>query len=146
MARLTSVFGFVASVMFFGLIGSGCQAVGVGDPCTPENIPADGFKDTEAYLETSSVQCRTRICIVYKLEGDPSCTKEGCAPTDTACQMRCASKAQIDDSVYCTCRCDGPAGSAQFCKCAAGYECQPVITSDTAGAGIEGSYCVKPKS
>ena len=50
---------------------AGCTAPGIGDPCIPESIPEGGFVGSEAYLETSSVQCRTRVCMVYQLTGVP---------------------------------------------------------------------------
>ena len=43
----------------------------VGAPCLPEQVPETGFDDREAYIESSSVQCETRVCIVYHLKGDP---------------------------------------------------------------------------
>ena len=115
----------------------GCEAPGVGDPCEPEQVPAGGFVPTEAYLETSSVQCRTRVCMVYKLAGDP---REECDPTQTVCPTR----DQVDDRVYCTCRCRAPDDpNATVCECPEGYECTEVLTSEGAGPGIRGSYCVK---
>ena len=60
----------------------GCRASGVGDPCAPEVVPEGGFNMAEAYLETSSVQCRTRVCMVYQLEGDPSESREECEARD----------------------------------------------------------------
>jgi hypothetical protein len=123
------------AVALAALTATGCQVEAVGDPCVPENVPAGGFLSGEAYLETSSVQCRTRVCIVNDLQGDPTridCADEGCV-----------SQQEVDDSVYCTCRCDGPAGAADFCECPEGFECKQVLSSG--GVGIVGSYCVKPK-
>lgn len=115
----------------------GCTSIGVGDPCRPESVPADGFQDSEAYLETSSVQCRTRVCIVNHLQGNPNhvCANDGSDPAD------CVQAATLDERVYCTCRCDGPPGTAEFCECAEGFVCDPVIKNG--GAGIQGSYCVR---
>lgn len=134
----------VLAVALAALTAAGCQVEAVGDPCTPENIPVDedgvrGFLPTEAYLETSSVQCRTRVCIVNRLEGDPSRICEDEDPPSAGCVFQ----ADVDKSIYCTCRCDGPAGSADFCECPDGFECTQVLTSG--GVGIVGSYCVKPK-
>lgn len=126
-------------VVFLTLGLSGCPAEGVGDPCEPERVPDNGFVATEAYLETSSVQCRTRICMVYKLEGDTrkiGCNEDGCiSPVD------------FEERVYCTCRCNGPDESkATFCECPGGYSCTEVLTSEASGVGIRGSYCVKKSS
>jgi len=113
----------------------GCEAPGVGDPCEPEQVPEGGFVPSEAYLETSSVQCRTRVCMVYKLAGDP---RESCDPSRTVCP----TDQEVEDRVYCTCRCDAPSDStATLCECPDGYECTEVL--ELGGDGIRGSYCVK---
>ena len=57
----------------------GCSTPAVGAPCLPEQVPEDGFQDSEAYVESSSVQCETRTCIVFRLRGDP---REGCMQVD----------------------------------------------------------------
>lgn len=138
------------------LLVIGCEAPGVGDPCRPENVPEGGFKESEAYLETSSVQCQTRVCMVYKLAGNtervlgeyPDCDSPGancvlgddsnCDDGDTVA-ANCAPA-----RVYCTCRCDAPAGSSTTtCECPDGYACEEVVATNAAGAGVRGSYCVK---
>ena len=137
----------VLAVALAALTAAGCQVEAVGDPCTPENIPVDrvgnrGFLANEAYLETSSVQCRTRVCIVNDLLGDPT---KLCEVDSSA---GCVTQPQIDNSIYCTCRCAGPAGAADFCECPEGFACTQILANDTerGGVGIVGSYCVKPKS
>ena len=135
MAR-TLALSFV--VVALALVGAGCNGSPVGDPCVPENIPTNadgttGFRASERYLETSSVQCRTRVCLVDGLMGDPTqvdCSGPSCVTSD-----------QLNAHVYCTCRCNGPAGSATFCACPDGYECTQVLESG--GTGIVGSYCLK---
>jgi hypothetical protein len=145
MKRFFSAMMAASVLAFGGMLMAGCEVEGVGDPCTPENIPTNGFQESEASIETSSVQCRTRICLVNKLQGDPSCIRDECPDSDPSCALRCASRDAIENSVYCTCRCDGPPGTAEFCACPEGFVCQEIISSETAGAGIQGSYCVKPK-
>lgn len=53
------------AVTLLGL--TACEPTGVGDPCTPEVQPPEG--ETWAYgevsVETRSLQCRTRTCMVY---------------------------------------------------------------------------------
>lgn len=118
----------------------GCEAPGVGDPCEPESIPEGGFVPSEAYLETSSVQCRTRVCMVYQLPGFPN--REGtCDPAQVG--GPCATPGETEERVYCTCRCDAPVGDATTCECPDGYDCVEVLDSEFAGPGIRGSYCVK---
>jgi hypothetical protein len=84
------------------------------------------------------VQCRTRVCIVDRLRGDPTKICE-----DTGGMMGCASRDAVDRSVYCTCRCDGPPGVADFCECPEGFICKEILSSG--GVGIRGSYCIRPK-
>lgn len=148
-----------------------CSGSPVGDPCVPENIPPNpadpvthvaynGFKSTERYLETSSVQCRTRVCIVNNLQAeggggypaDPSLSCEtltamGVAPLPPNCTHDADPNQPIldqpstrDYSVFCTCRCNGPAGGS-YCQCPGGFVCTPVLESG--GAGIVGSYCLR---
>jgi hypothetical protein len=122
-------------LVFVAALAGGCAAPAVGDPCTPEAIPMGGFVGSEAYLETSSVQCRTRVCMVYRLDGDPTCV--GAPPC-------AASEDAVNDRVYCTCRCGVPSdvtGDPTLCECPEGYECTEVL--DLGGNGIRGSYCVK---
>jgi len=118
----------------------GCEAPGVGDPCDPESIPPGGFVASEAYLETSSVQCRTRVCIVYQLPGFPNRENE-CDPAVVG--GPCATQAETEERVYCTCRCNAPSGDATTCECPDGFSCVDVLDSEFAGEGIRGSYCVK---
>ena len=74
-----------------------CTGSPVGDPCIPESIPAGGFDAQEVYLETSSVQCRTRVCMVYRLQGNPELVCEecgdcpGCLPRATVSAVTASS-------------------------------------------------------
>ena len=124
----------VGAIALLSGLALGCEAPGVGDPCTPEIIPAGGFNNAEAYLETSSVQCRTRVCLVYKLAGYP----------DGACPIGepCASQEETDRRIFCSCRCRAPAGSdSPTCECGEGYSCEEVL--DVGDEGARGSYCIK---
>ena len=125
----------VSTLMTLAFLLSGCEAPGVGDPCTPEVIPVGGFNPSEAYLETSSVQCRTRVCLVYQIDGYPSGSEE-CA-TET-----CASAAETEERIFCTCRCGTPPGvEGRTCECPDGYRCEEVL--DIGPDGTRGSYCVR---
>ena len=132
---------------------TGCATPAVGDPCLPEQVPEDGFDDSEAYVESSSVQCETRVCIVFKLDGDPreDCPARNsgaCVPTDenNNCEnmpqvVTCATPEQVEDRVYCTCRCDsGDTGFAE-CECPDGFSCVDVL--EQGGPGVRGGYCVR---
>lgn len=128
-------------------IFQGC-ASGVGDPCLPEQIPISylktdtkdepnkGYDRSEVYIEGNSVQCETRVCGVFQLDGDPS---PDCNPTKSL--TICSSQEDIDKRVYCTCRCKAPDKRFATCECPSGYECKEVLTKGD--PGTRGSYCVK---
>jgi hypothetical protein len=117
------------------VLAAGCGSQGVGDPCNPQH-PAleDGgrecplapgascFLGGEIYIETRSLQCRTRVCMVYKWE-------EASFPTERSLRT------------FCSCRCGGEGDPASFCSCPEGFSC---TTAFVAGdPGIRGSYCVR---
>src|SRR6476661_5916075 len=101
--------------------GTGCSTPAVGAPCLPEQIPEGGFSPKEAYIESSSVQCETRVCLVYQLAGDP---RDNCKPT---ADKACATKSQVADRVYCTCRCDAQGTGFGECECPSGFNCVEVL-------------------
>jgi hypothetical protein len=139
--------------LLFGLVAVGCAPSGQGDPCTPEAIPAGGFSSMEVYVETSSVQCRTRVCMVYRLTGSPQCPAGssqctppsgmclgGTPPTSLCLVAETPGTISTDDHspdrVFCTCRCSaGGNASLPLCHCTDGYRCVP--DSDPGGG-----YCV----
>ena len=126
-------------VLVAGLAAVGCSTPAVGDPCLPEQVPETGFDEREAYIESSSVQCETRVCMVYQLDGDPTCPET--ASTDT---HKCALRQDVEDSVYCTCRCDsGNTGFAE-CECPDGFSCVGILSKG--GPGVRGGYCVDNKT
>lgn len=141
------------AIALLGLGLGACADEGVGDPCIPEKIPCNssgkncGFEASESYIESSSVQCRSRFCIVHKLDNgtngrvraDPT---NVCGKDDAPGTNGCTPQAAIDESVYCTCRCDGPKTSVEFCECPGGFKCEQVL--NLGGDGIKGSYCVRP--
>lgn len=134
---------------FLGLAAVACADEGVGDPCTPETIPQKdgvyGFEKSESYIESSSVQCRSRLCIVYQLDNKtngatPADPRVICSAPNTP--MGCTPPDELARSVHCTCKCGGPKTSEQ-CECPDGFSCKEILT--LGGDGIKGSYCVKPK-
>ena len=131
--------GFVA----LALMAGACSETGVGDACVPERVYEDGFSASETYLETSSVQCATRVCLVRELDGDPNkvvgendvCDQD---PPDPECVLA----SEVAEKVYCSCRCGAPAGSElPTCACPGGFKCEEVL--ETGGDGLRGSYCVR---
>ena len=127
-----------------GLGSAGCAATGVGDPCTPEAVPRCGFAPTEVYVETSSVQCRTRVCVVFHLDGHPeNLQSDGCAldASRTDCRTMTDTSTCVDDvtenipgvdygttsidRVFCSCRCRALETNPDLplCVCGEGYHC-----------------------
>jgi len=136
----------VLGVVLLGAMMSGCPARGIGDPCVPEAIPGGGFDQREIYVETSSVQCRTRTCMVFRLSGDPSKVvgEESCPAGTAGCVDR-ALPVNVSNSaerVFCTCRCSATDGDSNtpLCDCTDGFHCVDVLTAG--GAGVRGGYCV----
>jgi hypothetical protein len=139
----------VFALVLTGLVG--CSTPAVGAPCLPEQVPSDGFNESEAYIESSSVQCETRVCMVYKLDGAPDgsgikCQPKPitpCAATDKNCvtPVACATDEDVTARVYCTCRCQSPSSKFASCTCPSGYQCTPVL--EQGSIGVRGSYCVR---
>jgi len=134
--KLLELMGFVGiAVLWLG--AAGCASSGVGDPCVPEQVPEGGFLASETYLETSSVQCATRLCLVRELAGDPN---QICTGEDDS--NECVSENEIERKVYCSCRCAAPEGSGvPTCGCPGGFLCEEIL--ETGGDGLRGSYCVR---
>lgn len=135
-------------VLFLGVAAAACTDLGVGDPCTPETIPTSregsGFVSSESYIESSSVQCRSRLCIVHKLSNgtdSPADPREKCVSTAPRMPPNCVTDEELERSVHCTCKCGGPK-TAEQCECPSGFKCTEILT--LGGEGIRGSYCVKP--
>jgi hypothetical protein len=141
----------LASALFVALLAA-CSTPAVGAPCLPEQVPQTGFDDREAYIETSSVQCQTRVCMVYRLRGDP---RQGCVPSAAPAATGtggsgaanagggkvCADPKEVLDRIYCTCRCNAGGTGFAECQCPDGYTCVDVL--DQGGPGVRGGYCVK---
>jgi hypothetical protein len=127
-----------------------------------------GFDVNEVNVESGSVQCQTRTCLVNHFQGRVSCpygqseADLALAPNDPRrCRIPGKSGAndadaigtavkpqrvdrRADDAVYCSCRCDGPDKNARYCDCPSGFSCTKLI--DELGLGsseLTGSYCVR---
>jgi hypothetical protein len=150
----------LASVVLLGALMTGCPAQGIGDPCAPEAIPSGGFDDREIYVETSSVQCRTRTCMVFRLNGNPDCVisanpdRNTCDLARAECRRPDGSSACINGDeldpvpqtsgarVFCSCRCSAGGGDTNtpLCECTEGFHCVDVLNAG--GVGVRGGYCV----
>ena len=136
--KFLELLGLVA-ISLLWLSVTGCAESNVGDPCVPEQVPAGGFLASETYLETSSVQCATRVCLVRELPGDPNNLQEEQCPLGPE---GCVFASEVEGSVYCSCRCAAPADSnLPTCGCPDGFICEEVL--ETGGDGVRGSYCVR---
>ena len=124
------------ALLLTALTLGGCSTPAVGAPCLPEQIPDTGFDPREAYIESSSVQCETRVCMVYQLAGDPTCP-----PEQSTEDHKCAEVSDVEQSVYCTCRCDSGSTGFAECECPDGFSCVEVLNKG--GPGVRGGYCVK---
>lgn len=162
----------LVSTVSAGTGAFGCKAGGVGDPCIPEDeytSKFSGFGEAEANVESRSFQCETRVCIANHFRGRVSCpygqTEEvakalenGQAVPDTpgACYVPSsdtpvtvpvapqALKRRAQDTVYCSCRCEGPDKTASYCDCPSGYSCLPLVPDLGLGqAQLVGKYCIK---
>ena len=75
---IRSILTAVATGGVIGLLtaGAGCNASGVGDPCTPDkeyDATFHGFDKDEVNTESKSYQCQTRLCLVNHFRGRVSC-------------------------------------------------------------------------
>jgi hypothetical protein len=143
--KLSALIGMCA------FIALGCGDDGIGDPCAPtrpgnQNVAANRvcnpgatppqtagcFLGTEIYIETQSLQCRSRICLVYRYA--------------EASDMRGAERPR---RVYCTCRCGVPASLAAstdpsvLCECPEGFICKADLAGSQFNPGVQGAYCIR---
>jgi hypothetical protein len=162
--------GVVSTLIVTSLL-MGCEVGGVGDPCTPEDEYLEdfsGFSVDEVNVESRSFQCETRICLVNHFRGRVSCEfgspdsqlNVNVEPKPDACVLPGSGnlpvKVPVDpqlkerranDTVYCSCRCDGPEADARYCECPSGFSCEHLVDKLPVGTGkggqLAGSYCIR---
>ena len=116
----------------------------IGNACMPAQIPERGFLESEVTVESNGSQCERGACLVYHLEGDPlpDCLPKECPGEETNCVPRkCAAPMEVEDRMYCSCRCAAADPAVGTCACPAGFSCREVFAES--GPGFDGSYCVK---
>ncbi len=121
---------WLACVAFtLGFINAGCADTAIGDPCSPARPALQGtmgevscapmqgcFVGQEVYLETRSLQCRTRVCMVWHWD-------ERTQPDQAAKRVFCTAKCTDNN------------------QCPMDFTC---TTAFVAGdPGIRGKYCVR---
>jgi hypothetical protein len=125
----------------------------VGDQCVPDPIPSApggerGFFSDQSYLQESSPSCEGHPCIVHRLDNG----SDGGLPADPTNECEgdhappgCVTREALEQSVHCSCQCDGPGSRDNYCTCPNGFSCRQLI-----GLGIDdltgtpGSFCVRP--
>jgi hypothetical protein len=128
----------------------------VGDPCIPDEEHRQdfaGFGITEANVESGSLACETRVCLVNHFQGRVSCPYGqddlSLPDADPATAVTVPVDAwdadrKAADAVYCSCRCDGPDPNGRYCECPSGFVCAELVPRLGLGREqLEGSYCVK---
>jgi hypothetical protein len=152
------------SLLTLSLFALGCEAGGVGEPCTPEDeyqAAFSGFGVTEVNVESRSYSCETRVCLVNHFQGRVSCPYGQTAEDVAAGTFKCKIPGSQDpvtapvdpqlvrrktsETVYCSCRCDGPESNARYCECPSGYGCVKLVDQVIEGVKgqLAGSYCIK---
>jgi hypothetical protein len=176
---LRSALAGLAAVAAVSALPAACQSGGVGDPCTPEQeyvAHFTGFNIAEAYIESRSFQCATRLCLVDHFQGRVSCPlgqsaadiKLCAGPGDTSCGpgSQCAAAETFappcDPSVRCpngltcdpdrrVCTCDS-VRSPTLSLDGASYTCAYFDTSCVPGGAapctgvLQGYVCHVPGS
>lgn len=103
--------------------------------------------------QTGTCRAVPELLGLYTLDATPS--GELCCPQVGDVEQRsltkpveaqCSGKNALD-SVYCSCRCDVPAGVdrnlVRLCDCPSGFACLPILENPALPIGKRGSYCVK---
>ena len=106
---------------FILVASSGCAPTGVGDPCEPEVQTEGDVSEDETVVETSSLQCRTRVCMTFN--GHDFCTRR--CGSDNDCNAEWFESGPGQDDV-----------PRAYCE-----------ADVTVGApGVIGSYCVPERA
>ena len=139
----------------------------LGGPCVPQDeyqTSFRGFALDEVSIERS-LQCESRRCVINHFQGRVSCPYGQADPTTgkslpihdpERCRIPGASgkdprdgiEVEVPpqlanrrpvDAVYCSCQCDGPDPTAEYCVCPAGFDCVKLVAF---GDGdLPGFYC-----
>lgn len=105
-----------------------CQRVNssLGSACEPDFVVPGGFDATNVYTINPSSSCGSKPCVVYGVSGNPRAD----------CSAECSTQPDVNQRVFCSCRCDSGAQGDDVCPCTSGFRCEFV-------AGLQSSYCVR---
>jgi hypothetical protein len=109
----------------------------VGDPCTL-NPPDGRALESEVYVQAPASECGTGVCVGFHLAGYPN---RVCDEDEPSSSDGCVNEDELEQRVYCSCRCDAPAGSADACDCPKHFGCVEALPDGP--PGLRGSYCVR---
>ena len=126
-----------AIIVINGMLALGCQEEMVGAPCVPETDEGDYNEnlggDTVYSIETRSVQCKTRMCLIM------TTTQTG----GMADQLKYS---------FCSCRCKDAEGHSyennpdkydDLCECPPNTLCEHVLDDlEDAPEKVTGAYCI----
>ncbi len=107
------------------MIATACTPTGIGDPCEPEVESEGGLGEDETVVETSSLQCRTRVCMSFNRQ--------------SFCTTRCTTDADCLAEWYE----DGPEAAGEDEEWPPAY-CEAEVT--VGSPGVIGSYCVPERA
>lgn len=131
-----------------GALGAACIP---SDEYSPE---FRGFSYKQISLAPNN-QCDSNLCLVNKFQGRVTCpfgqisngdgeclTADGASTVEPEVSPQLAER-RPENSVYCSCRCDGPDPDAEYCACGEGFECAELVPASVPGQEDKvGSYCV----
>lgn len=134
----------------------------VGTPCYPgseRRYDFSGFSLTEVAFEFGSPDCASNTCLINHFQGRVSCPygqsaeqaagEQACSRPGPDGQVTVPVDPQLlarraEDTVVCSCRCDGPDPSFDYCDCPSDMECARLVPEApvSGGGAYVGSYCI----
>jgi hypothetical protein len=131
----------------------------VGEPCVPSDeaeASFAGFSVGEINIEAGGSCGASNVCLVNHFQGRVTCPAGDDAETGSQCSTSTGQALKVpvppqlarrtpEQAVVCSCRCDGPDPTADYCACPDGMRCEELIPSTgflNGAADYLGSYCV----
>jgi hypothetical protein len=115
---------------------------GTEPPGAPCSLPVTEYHDSQALIATNSNDCGQGVCLAYHLQGRTDIECDGVpGPDGGVVDPECARPEEIEQRMYCTCRCSGPPDATDLCDCPNGFSCVDVV--DPIVPSVAGGYCVK---